>query len=571
VRDNPNLSPKQIDRIRSVALLRPVRAGEVLYEPSQPDVPLFIVLEGNVSISRTGEDDKILAIREANQFTGEMSVISGKRSLLQARVTADGSVLELSRDKVLSLMAKDTELGEIFMEAFVARRLLMIQLGEGNVVLFGTKGSARTLALREFLTRNAHPFTYIDIDSDSFAGTLMEKLAVRNSEIPVVHCNNRYVLRNPSIAELAQCLDLNINTDKSVRDVVVIGAGPAGLAAAVYAASEGLRTLVIEKSAPGGQAGSSSRIENYLGFPTGISGQELANRFIAQAQKFGAQIMVAQSVVHIDTSRHPYKLILESGLKFNARAVVIATGAQYARLPIEDADAFTGRGIYYNATHMEAQLCDSEEVIVVGGGNSAGQAAVFLAQSSTTVHLFVRSQKLSDSMSQYLIGRIEANPRIEIHYQTRITGLSGAGHLQHVEWRDDALRETKSGPIRHVFVMAGAAPRTEWLEDSFVLDNRGFIVTGPDLAAFAGADQWPLKRPPLMLEASVPGIFAVGDTRAGSVKRVASAVGEGSMAVHLVHRYLAECAQQLASVQQAQMASASGRASPDHMVHALGK
>ena len=277
MRDNPNLSPKQIDRIRSVARLRSVQAGEVLYEPSQLDVPLFIVLEGNVSISRTGEDDKILAVREANQFTGEMSVISGKRSLLKARVTGDGSVLELSRDKVLSLMAKDTELGEIFMEAFVARRLLMIQLGEGNVVLFGTRSSARTLALREFLTRNAHPFTYIDIHSDSFAGELMEKLAVRNSEIPVVYCNNRYVLRNPSIAELAQSLDLNINTDKSVRDVVVIGAGPAGLAAAVYAASEGLRTLVIEKSAPGGQAGSSSRIENYLGFPTGVSGQELAN------------------------------------------------------------------------------------------------------------------------------------------------------------------------------------------------------------------------------------------------------------------------------------------------------
>jgi len=548
MRDNPNLSSEQIDRIRSVAELRSVHVGEVLYESSHPDVPLFIVLEGSVSISRTGEDDKILAVREANQFTGEMSVISGKRSLLKARVTCDGSVLELSRDKVLSLMAKDTELGEIFMEAFVARRLLMIQLGEGNVVLFGSKSSARTLALREFLTRNAHPFTYVDIDSESFASELMEKLAVRNSEIPVVYCNNRYVLRNPSIVELAQCLDLNINTDKSVRDVVVIGAGPAGLAAAVYAASEGLRTLVIEKSAPGGQAGSSSRIENYLGFPTGISGQELANRSIAQAEKFGAQIMVAQSVVHIDTSRQPYKVVLESGLKFNARAVVIATGAQYARLPIEDADAFTGRGIYYNATHMEGQLCDSEEIIVVGGGNSAGQAAVFLAQSSSKVHLFVRSQKLSDSMSQYLIGRIEAHPRIEIHYRTWISGLRGAGHLERVEWRDDALGETKSGPIRHVFVMAGAAPRTEWLEDSFVLDNKGFIVTGPDLAGFPTGDQWPLPRAPLMLETSVPGIFAVGDTRAGSVKRVASAVGEGSMAVHLVHRYLAECAEQHASL-----------------------
>src|SRR5580658_5477982 len=557
--DNPTLSREHIDRIRSVAQLRSVHSGEVLYAPSHPNVPLFVVLEGTVSITRAGEDQKVLAVREAGQFTGEMSVISGSRSLLTACVTSGGAVLELARDKVLTLMAKDTELGDILMGAFVARRLMMIQLGEGNVILFGTKSSAHTLAIREFLTRNGHPFTYIDIDSDNCAGELMEQLAVRNSEIPVVYCNRRYVLRNPSIVELAACLDLNINVDKGVRDVLVIGAGPAGLAAAVYAASEGLKTLVIEKSAPGGQAGSSSKIENYLGFPTGLSGQELANRSIAQAQKFGAQLMVAQSVVHIDCSRQPYRIVLESGLKFNARSVVIATGAQYARLPVEEADAFSGRGIYYDATHMEAQLCDSEEIIVVGGGNSAGQAAVFLAQSSAKVYLFVRSEKLSDSMSQYLIGRIESHPRIEICYRTRITTLSGAGHLEHVEWQDDAHGETKTGPIRHVFVMAGAAPRTEWLEDSLVLDNKGFIVTGPDLAGFAGSDRWPMKRSPFMLETSIPGIFAVGDARAGSVKRVASAVGEGSMAIHLVHRYLAACAEQYASTQQEQVVPASLR------------
>lgn len=543
MQDNPTLTPEQIDRIQSFAQLRPVRHGEVLYEPSQPDIPLFIVLEGSVSISRTGEDDKILGVREEGQFTGEMALISGKRSLLNARVTGEGTVLELSRDKVLSLMAKDTELGDILMEAFVARRSLLIQLGEGNVVLFGTKSSAPTLALREFLTRNAHPFNYVDIDTDSFATELMDKLEVRKSEVPVVYCNNRYVLRNPSIAELASCLDLNIdtNSDKSVRDVLVIGAGPAGLASAVYAASEGLKTLVIEKSAPGGQAGSSSKIENYLGFPTGLSGQELANRSIAQAQKFGAKLMVAQSVVHIDSSRRPYKVILESGLKFNACTIVIATGAQYARLPVEDAEAFAGRGIYYNATHMEAQLCDSEEVVVVGGGNSAGQAAVFLAQTSAKVHLLVRSRKLSESMSQYLIGRIEAHPRIEIHYLAQVVGLSGSSHLELVEWRDDSLGVNVTRPIRHIFVMAGAAPRTDWLEDSFVLDKKGFVVTGPDLAD-QGDWQWPLQRAPHFLETSVPGIFAVGDARAGSVKRVASAVGEGAMAIHLVHRYLAECA-----------------------------
>ena len=515
-----------------------MRSGETLYEPSHPDVPLFIVLEGMVSITRAGEDEKILAVREPGQFTGEMSVISGNRSLLTARVTKEGAVLELNRENVLSLMAKDTELGEILMGAFVARRLLMIQLGEGNVILFGTKGSARTLAIREFLTRNGHPFTYIDIDHDNCADELMEQLAVRDSEIPVVYCNRRYVLRNPSIAELAACLDLNINVGKGVRDVLVIGAGPAVLAAAVYAASEGLKTLVIEKSAPGGQAGSSSKIENYLGFPTGLSGQELANRSIAQAQKFGAQLMVAQSVVHIDCSRQPYRVVLESGLKFNARSVVIATGAQYARLPVEEADGFAGRGIYYNATHMEAQLCDSEEIAVVGGGNSAGQAAVFLAQTSSKVHLLVRSAQLSESMSQYLIARIDAHPRIEVHYMTQVVGLNGTVHLESIVWRDDSgLRVTKQ--IRHVFVMAGAAPRTEWLEDSFVLDKKGFIVTGPDLAEYSDS-QWPLGRSPLMLETSVPGVFAVGDARAGSVKRVASAVGEGAMAVHLVHRFLAE-------------------------------
>jgi thioredoxin reductase (NADPH) len=539
MQDNPTLSREHIDRIRSVAQLRSVGCGEVLYEPSCPDVPLFVVLDGAVSITRAGEDEKVLAVREPGQFTGEMSVISGGRSLLTARVTKDGAVLELTRETVLSLMTKDTELGEILMGAFVARRLLMIELGEGNVILFGTKSSARALALREFLTRNGHPFTYVDIEAESCAGELMEKLDVRNGDIPVVYCNRRYVLRNPSIAELAACLDLNINIDKSVRDVLVIGAGPAGLAAAVYAASEGLKTLVIEKSAPGGQAASSSRIENYLGFPTGLSGQELANRSIAQAQKFGAQLMVAQSVVHIDSSKQPYKVVLESGHKFNAHSIVIATGAQYARLPVEEADDFTGRGIYYNATHMEAQLCESEAVAVVGGGNSAGQAAVFLAQTSSMVHLLVRSKRLSESMSQYLIARIEAHPRIEIHYLTQIVAVTGAAHLESIAWRDDSLGFEVASPIRHVFVMAGAAPRTEWLEDSFVLDKKGFVVTGPDLVEYENS-QWPLGRSPLLLETSVPGIFAVGDTRAGSVKRVASAVGEGAMAIHLVHRFLAE-------------------------------
>lgn len=541
--DNPTLSGEHIDRIRQASQLRSIKRGEKLYEPSDPDVPLYVVLNGAVTIIRPGVGERILAVRKSGQFTGEMSVISGNRSLLTALVTEDGAVLEVPRDAVLSLMAKDTELGDILMGAFVARRQVMIQLGEGNVVLFGTKTSGRTLLLREFLTRNNHPFTYVDLDTDASFGDLVDKLAIRSGEIPVVYCNNRYVLRNPSISELAACLDLNlsIDNDKGVRDVIVVGAGPAGLAAAVYAASEGLKTLVIEKAAPGGQAGSSSKIENYLGFPVGVSGQELVNRANAQAQKFGAQLMVAQSVVHIDCSRQPYKIILESGAKFRTRCVVIATGAQYARLPIEDADAFSGRGVYYNATHMEAQLCDGEEVAIVGGGNSAGQAAVLLAKNSSKVHFLVRSRKLSESMSKYLVARIEAHPRIEIRYCTQIVFLAGGAHLETIRWRNEDTGMVETKAVRHVFVMAGALPRTEWLQDSFSLDKSGFIITGQELI---GCDecQWPLERPPFMLETSIPGIFAVGDTRSGSVKRVASAVGEGSMAVHLIHRFLAESA-----------------------------
>src|SRR5258708_38147786 len=472
-----------------------------------------------------------------------MSLISGNRPLLTARVTRDGAVLELTREKVLSLMAKDTEVGEFLMGAFVARRLLAIQLGEGNVVLFGSKSSGRTLALREFLARNGHACKYVDIDVDSCAAELMEKLAVRNGEIPVVYCNRRYVLRNPSIAELAACLDLNINIDKGVRDVLVIGAGPAGLAAAVYAASEGLKTLVIEKSAPGGQAASSSKIENYLGFPTGVSGQELSNRAIAQAQKFGAKMMVAHGVVQLKCSSRPYEVVLDNGTTLAARAIVISTGAQYNKPPLANLKLFEGQGIYYGATYIESQLCEDEEVIVVGGGNSAGQAAVYLSQTARRVHILVRSGQLSDTMSRYLIQRITDNPAIELHYKTEIVGLDGDRQLQRVTWNDRTTRETSTHDIRHVFIMAGASPRTEWLQGCVAMDDKGFILTGRDLDGSTGlvpSSVWPLTRAPQMLETSLPGVFAVGDVRAGNVKRVASAVGEGAISISLVHRALAE-------------------------------
>jgi thioredoxin reductase (NADPH) len=334
---------------------------------------------------------------------------------------------------------------------------------------------------------------------------------------------------------------LNIAIDETlIRDLIIVGAGPSGLAAAVYGASEGLDTLVIETAAPGGQAGSSSKIENYLGFPTGLSGQELAARAIAQTEKFGAQMMVAHSVVKLDCEKRPYKVVLDNGNRLAGHSVIIATGAQYNKPRIANLAQFEGQGIYYGATYMESQLCEAEDIIVVGGGNSAGQAAIFLSQTSRKVHMLVRSNALSDTMSRYLIQRIEENPNIELHYRTEIVGLEGDAHLERVTWQDKNTGEISTHEIGYVFIMAGASPRTEWLAGCIALDNKGFILTGRDLDAVMENRPWKLSRPPQMLETSLPGVFAVGDVRAGNVKRVASAVGEGAIAIHLVHNALAE-------------------------------
>jgi thioredoxin reductase (NADPH) len=377
---------------------------------------------------------------------------------------------------------------------------------------------------------------------DKTSQELLDRFEVKLDSVPVVVCNARSVLRNPSIQELAECLGLNSAIDESqIRDLIIVGAGPSGLAAAVYGASEGLDVLVIETATPGGQAGASSKIENYLGFPTGLSGQELAARAIAQTEKFGAKMLVAHSVERLDCEKHPYKVVLDNGTKLAARAVVIATGAQYNKPRIANLAQFEGRGVYYGATHMESQLCEEEDVIVVGGGNSSGQAAVFLSQTARKVHMLVRSGRLSDTMSRYLIQRIEENPAIDLRCQTEIVGLSGDAHLERVCWQDKSSGETSDHDIRHVFVMAGASPRTDWLQGCLALDAKGFILTGRDLdVTIAGRPTWKLTRPPQMLETSLPGVFAVGDVRSGNVKRVASAVGEGAIAIHLVHRILAE-------------------------------
>jgi thioredoxin reductase (NADPH) len=539
----PKLTASQISRALPFGKRRTVKAGELLFDAGDTKVPMFIVLSGALDIVQPHDGEERTVVQHGpGGFSGETNMISGRRALLSGRVTEAGEFLEISAEDMRSLISKDAELSEIFMRAFILRRLALIRGGLGDVVLLGSRHCAATLRLREFLGRNGHPYHYIDLDSDSHAQAMLDRFQVKIEDVPVLICRGSRVLRNPTVQEVADCLELNDPVDESqVRDLIVIGAGPSGLAAAVYAASEGLDVLVIETNSPGGQAGSSSKIENYLGFPVGISGAELATRALTQAQKFGARMMIAHDVVELHCQRRPYQIELDNGQKLTARSVVIASGARYKKPSIPNLGAFEGMGIYYGATNMEAQLCDGEEVIVVGGANSAGQAAVYLSEFSSKVHMLVRSGQLSDTMSRYLIQRVETHPKIEMHYHTEVIGVEGEQHVERVQWRNKATREVATVPIRHVFMMTGAAPNTKWLENCLALDEKGFILTGPDLDKQPEPQfSWKGHRPPYLLETSLPGVFAVGDVRAGNMKRVASAVGEGSISVHLVHRVLAE-------------------------------
>ncbi|MCU1311553.1 MAG: cyclic nucleotide-regulated FAD-dependent pyridine nucleotide-disulfide oxidoreductase [Candidatus Angelobacter sp.] len=541
----PALTTQQIDRLRSGSKIRKVEVGDILFKPGDTEVPFFVLLSGSMEIVQpdlTGE--RLIAKHDAGNFTGEITMISGQRCLVRGRVTEAGEFLEISGDRLRSLVARDAELGDIFMRAFILRRLALITRGAGTIVVMGSRHCANTLRIREFLNRNAHPYSYIDLDTDKASQELLDRFEVKLSEVPIIICSGNVVLRNPSPQQVADCLGFNASIDESqVRDVIIVGAGPSGLAAAVYAASEGLDALLIETEAPGGQAGSSSKIENYLGFPTGISGQELAARAFTQAQKFGAKMMVAHSVVQLNCNRQPYEVVLDNGNRLATRSIVISTGAQYNKPKIANLTNFEGQGVYYGATYMESQLCEDDNVVVVGGANSAGQAAVFLAQSARKLHMLVRASDLSQTMSRYLIQRITENPKIELHFNTEIVSLQGERHLEVVGWRDRGTGQTSNHDIQHVFIMTGASPRTEWLQGCVALDDKGFILTGRDLEPAFGVIPpvpWPLVRSPQMLETSLPGVFAIGDVRAGNVKRVASAVGEGAISILLVHRALAE-------------------------------
>ena len=539
----PTLTATQIARIAAHGRRRRVAPGEVLVQAGERTARLFVVASGRIDVVRpSAAGEEVLVSFGPGMFTGEVTMLSGRRGLAQLQVGAVGEVIEVGRDDLLALIQTDGDLSEILMRAFILRRAELIARGVGDVVLLGSAHCQGTLRIREFLTRNGHPYTVLDLDRDAGVEELLERFHVSAADVPVVICRGDVVLRNPTNQQIADCLGFNDAIDQTtIRDLVIVGAGPSGLAAAVYGASEGLDVLVVESTAPGGQAGASSRIENYLGFPTGISGQDLADRAYTQAEKFGAQVIIAKGATRLACDRKPYAIEIGDGQRLPARAVIIATGAEYRRLPIENLPQFEGAGVYYAATFMEAQLCADEEVIIVGAGNSAGQAAVFLAQGAKRVHMLIRSEGLADTMSRYLISRIEDHPRIVRHVHAEIVSLEGNGHLERVGWRDKQSGRIETHGIRHVFAMTGAAPSTRWLGGCLALDAKGFIKTGPDLSPDdLAVARWPLARPPHLLETSLPGVFAIGDVRAGSLKRVASAVGEGSIAIAAVHQVLHE-------------------------------
>jgi thioredoxin reductase (NADPH) len=528
----PRLSAEMAARVAGYGSEERLPRNTLVFERGQRSVDFFLVLEGSIEIFDVdvcGTADAFVVLGE-RQFTGELTLFNDRQVLVSGRTSTDSRVVRITPAGFRRLLTGEPDIAEIIMRAFILRRVGLIRHRQRSVIVLGPGRAADTLRLERFLSRNGYPHRLLDSEADPEAADFLDCFELTPEQLPVVIAPGERVLRNPSTAALADELGLTETIDPMrVYDLAVVGAGPAGLAAAVYAASEGLDTIVIEGMAPGGQAGTSSKIENYLGFPTGISGQALAGRAQVQAQKFGARLAISRDVRGIDCEVRPYRLRLDDGQSVQARAVVIATGARYRKLALADNARFEGQGIHYAATVMEAKLCGGEEVIVVGGGNSAGQAAMFLSRTTAHVHMLVRGEGLAATMSDYLVRRIAQSTRITLRTRTEIAALHGDTRLREVTWRNRDNGATETRAICNVFVMIGAEPNTEWLNGCLDLDSKGFVMTGQtrDGAGFASP-----------FATSKPGIFAVGDVRSGSVKRVASGVGEGSVVVYAIHRFL---------------------------------
>lgn len=535
----PRLDAGQLAALDSCPLSRLAhyRDGEKLFEAGQRDCNFHVVKNGAVEIvDDAGDERKIVASLGPGEFTGEVAQLTGGPSIFSGVARSESDVFEVSNDALREIMNVHPNLGDIILRAFMARRHLLHEMGDfTGLRVIGSRYSKDTLRVREFLARNLVPFTWMDLENDPQVKQFLEQAGLTESDTPVVSWGHKLLLRNPSNEALADTLALRRRIEQTVHDLAVVGAGPGGLAAAVYGASEGLKTIVLERDAPGGQAGLSMRIENYLGFPTGITGRELAENAVVQANKFGALLSVASPVTGLTFDNKYHVLHLTNGDTVSTKCLLIATGADYRRLGAEGCERFEGGGVYYAATPVEAQLCKGSDVIVVGGGNSAGQATVFLSGQVHKVYLVVRGGDLYEHMSSYLAKRIEEIPNVEVLLNTEVRRMSGDRTLEQVELFDNKAGEARTIDTAALFCFIGASPRTEWLPAEIETDAKGFVRTGP---AVQDCEAWTARRQPHLLETSRPGVFAAGDVRSGSAKRVASAVGEGSMAVMFVHEYL---------------------------------
>ena len=533
----PVLSKEEIERIEPFGVIQSLSEGTLLFRRGDRSVDFFVVLSGTILIHEYAADTPELLIEHrVGEFTGELDQFSDREVLVGAQMGVDGQVLRLDRSQFRQLIAAEPEIGEVVMQAMMLRRQGLIAKKQSSLTLITTRDSADTMRIKRFLERNGHP--YQELNAHTQAGQQrLEKARLAHAQIPVVFMSNQHTpLQNPSTLELARALGVVARIQyEHPYDVAIIGAGPAGLSAAVYAASEGLRILLVEAEAPGGQAGTSSRIENYLGFPLGISGHSLASRAQVQAYKFGTTIALPYSAQGLDCGDRPLRIALTDEPPVQAHTVVIASGARYRKLGVVDEERFEGAGIYYAATAMEGEMCKNEDIVVIGGGNSAGQAAVFLSRHARHVYLLVRSANLAASMSDYLVRRINASAQITLLSSTEVVALGGEQSLETITWKNYLSGQAVTHPIKHLFLMIGALPNTQWLQGCLQLDSKGFILTGPDMLA-GGA--WPLERSPTAHETSVPGIFAAGDVRSSSIKRVATAVGEGAMVASQLHQVL---------------------------------
>jgi thioredoxin reductase (NADPH) len=537
----PKLNEAQLEALGRCqkATLKQYRDGEKLFQVGDRDFKFFVIKSGHIEIvDDSGDTPKTIAVLGPGEFTGDVSHLTGRPSVVSGIARGDCELYEISAEALRHILNQVPDLGDIILQAFIARRQLLRESKDfTGLRVIGSRYSRDTFRIRDFLARNRVLFTWLDLETDPQVSQLLKQFGLTEADTPIIAWGRKLLLRNPSNRELAEALGIRRPLEQTVYDLIIVGAGPAGLAAAVYGASEGLCTLALERSGPGGQASHSTRIENYLGFPTGISGSELADRAVLQANKFGARLPVPTPVTRL-TFDNAYPLLhLDSGETITAKCLLIATGAEYRRLTAEGCEAFEGAGVYYAATINEAPICRGADVVIVGGGNSAGQAAVFLAGIARKVYIVIRGDNLYKSMSHYLVRRIEETPNIEVLYNTTVGRMSGDGHLGCVELVNNNTGEARTIRTPALFSFIGAVPYSEWLPPEIDRDEKGFVRTG---ATLANSSQWTARRQPFLLETSRPGVFAAGDVRSGSVKRVASAVGEGAMAVQFVHEYLKE-------------------------------